>query len=227
LLISEYALREGIIFNALAEYFENQSKSEKHDVRFNSIKHLAEISDFDREHCDYVAKLSLILFDELKSLHKLPKVNKEYLEAAALLHDIGYHISYGQHHKHSYYIIRNSGLLGFNDLEISVIANIARYHRKSHPKPGHVEFNSLPAKQQDIVKILSAILRVADSLDRTHSQSVQGIKMKTNETAVNLKLKINSDNIDIELWSLERRKALFEEVFGKNISIEVNSKEAV
>ena len=226
MLISEYALREGIIFNALEEYGENQSKSEKHDVRFNSIRHLAEISDFDRGHCEHVAKLSLNLFDELKSLHKLSKLNKEYLEAAALLHDIGYHISYGQHHKHSYYIIRNSGLLGFNDLEISVIANIARYHRKSHPKPGHTEFNSLPAKQQNIVKMLSGILRVADSLDRTHSKSVKDIKIETNEATVKLNLKINSDNIDIELWSLERRKALFEEIFGKKLFVEVHSEDA-
>lgn len=224
MIISEYALREGIIFNALAEYFENQSKSEKHNVRLNSINHLAEISDFDRGHCEYVAKLSLIIFDKLMSLHKLPNVNKEYLEAAALLHDIGYHISYGQHHKHSFYIIRNSGLLGFNDMEILVIANIARYHRKSHPKPGHMEFNSLPSNQQETVKILAAILRVADSLDRTHSQSVQDVKIKTNESEVKLNLKINSDNIDIELWSLDRRKALFEEVFERKILTEVNTK---
>lgn len=227
MLISEYALREGIIFNALAEFDDNQSSSEKHNVRFNSIRHLAEISNFDREHCEHVAKLSLILFDELKSLHELPKVNKEYLEAAALLHDIGYHISYGQHHKHSYYIIRNSGLLGFNDQEISVIANIARYHRKSHPKPGHTEFSSLPSKQQEVVKVLSSILRVADSFDRTHSQSVKDISIKSNELAVKFNLNINSDNIDIELWSLERRKALFEEVFEKNIITKVISEESV
>lgn len=227
MIISEYALREGIIINALSEYFENNSESEKHNVRLNSVSNLAEISNFDRGHCEHVAKLSLTIFDELKSLHSLSKVNKEYLEAAALLHDIGYHISYEQHHKHSYYIIRNSGLLGFNDLEISVIANIARYHRKSHPKPGHMEFSSLPVKQQEIVKILSAILRVADSLDRTHSQSVQNIKITIEESAVNLNLKINSDNIDIELWSLEQREALFEEVFQKKIFTEVHTEDLV
>ena len=88
-----------------------------------------------------------------------------------------------------------------------------------------MEFNSLPAKQQDIVKILSAILRVADSLDRTHSQSVKDLRIKTNESVVKLNLKINSDNIDIELWSLERRVALFEEVFEKKISTEVVTEE--
>jgi exopolyphosphatase/guanosine-5'-triphosphate,3'-diphosphate pyrophosphatase len=220
-------LREGIIFNALAEYFDNQPGAEKHGVRFNSVSHLAEISNFDREHCANVAKLSLKLFDELKPLHKLPDLNREYLEAAALLHDIGYHISYGKHHKHSYYIIRNSGLLGFNDMEILVIANIARYHRKSHPKPGHAEFSSLPDKQKNVVKILAAILRVADSLDRKHSGTVEEIGIHSNDSDIKFLLNINSDNIDIELWSLERRKALFEEVFGKKLVVEVNNKQAV
>jgi exopolyphosphatase/guanosine-5'-triphosphate,3'-diphosphate pyrophosphatase len=154
-------------------------------------------------------------------------LNREYLEAAALLHDIGYHISYERHHKHSFYIIRNSGLLGFNDMEILVIANIARYHRKSHPKPGHTEFNSLPDKQKEIVKILAGILRVADSLDRSHSNFVENISIITNDSEIIFELAINSDNIDIELWSLERRKALFEEVFGKKLLVEVNTGEAV
>jgi exopolyphosphatase/guanosine-5'-triphosphate,3'-diphosphate pyrophosphatase len=227
MIISEYALREGIIFNALTEYFDNQPGPEKHNVRVNSIRHLAEISNFDREHCSQVAKLSLILFDELKPLHNLTNSNREYLEAAALLHDIGYHISYERHHKHSFYIIRNSGLLGFNDMEILVIANIARYHRKSHPKTAHTEFNALPDKQKEIVKILAGILRVADSLDRSHSKFVENISIITNDSEIIFELEINSDNIDIELWSLERRKALFEEVFGKKLLAEVNTRETV
>jgi exopolyphosphatase/guanosine-5'-triphosphate,3'-diphosphate pyrophosphatase len=224
MIISEYALREGIIFNALTEYFGNETDRGKHDVRFNSVTHLAESSNFDREHCKHVAKLALIIFDELKNIHKLPDLYKEYLEAAALLHDIGYHISYAQHHKHSFYIIRNSGLLGFNDLEILVIANIARYHRKSHPKSGHSEFSAMPAEKQEIVKVLASILRIADSLDRTHSYIINDISIKEEDSVIVLCLSTASDNIDIELWSLERRKGLFEEVFGKELKVEVNGK---
>ncbi len=225
MIISEYALREGIIFNALTDYFGSSRGGEKHDVRFNSITHLAEISNFDREHCRHVADLSLVLFDELKKLHNLPDIYKEYLEAAALLHDIGYHISYEKHHKHSFYIIRNSGLLGFDDMEILMIANIARYHRKSHPKPGHTEFNSMPSGQQEKVKILASILRVADALDRTHSGFVDELTISEKDSYIVMSINTKSDNIDIELWSLDRRKALFEEVFGRELRVDINGTE--
>ncbi|MDQ7815822.1 MAG: Ppx/GppA phosphatase family protein [Melioribacteraceae bacterium] len=219
--ISGYALREGIIIDTLQkEHINGSTKPNLIDIRKESVKHLAESSRYDVEHCRHIAKFALKIFDDLKKLHQLGDECREYLEAAAILHDIGYHISHTNHHYHSYYIIRNSELLGFNDNEISIIANTARYHRKSHPKKSHDDFNELPVRAQQIIKKLSAILRVADSFDRTHKRIIENLELRIENQIVRIKLKVKKNgNPEIELWSLERRKALFEEVFEKKIII--------
>lgn len=220
--ISGYALREGIIIDTLQKLSSDSSKPNLHDIRKDSIKHLAESSKYDREHCNHVAKLAVQIYDDLKKIHKLDGECREYLEAAALLHDIGYHISHTNHHHHSYYIIRNSELLGFNENEISIIAHTARYHRKSHPKSNHTDFDLMPGKSQDTVRKLSAIIRVADSFDRTHKRLVQNVECRVKSNWIELRLKISKNgNPEIELWSLERRKILFEEIFGMKLIVSV------
>lgn len=219
--ISEYALREGIIIDTIEKKFSAVTTPKLRDIRMNSVKHLAEISDYDYEHSEHVASLALQLFDETQSLHGLGNTEKEYLHYAALLHDIGYHISHEKHHKHSYYIIRNSNMLGFNDSEIAVIANVARYHRKSHPKQRHDEFSTLNSEQQKVVNKLAAILRVADSLDRTHKKLVTQISAHISNEHVKLTLTCPNGEPEIELWNVDRRKQLFENVFGKKILIKI------
>ena len=217
--ISGYALREGIVMDSFQKIRTIAEKPKLEDIRLESVKNLADKSQFDKKHCAHVANLALKLFDQLSSLHNLDNASREYLEAAARLHDIGYQISHTQHHRHSNYIIRNSELLGFNDNEIHIIAHVARYHRKSHPKLRHKEFANLPEKSKDIVRKLAALLRVVDSLDRTHMQKVKGINAKVKNITVELKLDYEGPKPDIEFWSFERRKGLFEEVFGKRIVI--------
>jgi exopolyphosphatase / guanosine-5'-triphosphate,3'-diphosphate pyrophosphatase len=218
--ISGYALREGIIIDTLQKHHSDLSKPGFEDIRRESISYLSKSFRNDISHGKHVAKLSLQLFDQTKDLHKLNEECREYLEAAAILHDVGYHISHANHHRHSYYIIRNSELLGFNDNEINIIAHTARYHRKSHPKSGHHEFKALPAEIQSIIKKLSALLRIADSFDRTHRKLVSGIGTIIKNKNVEILLQYNSKiKPDIELWNLERRKGLFEEVFDKKIII--------
>lgn len=219
LTISEYALREGIVVDSLQNLNIEQHRPRLSDIRYESVLQLAKTCYFDSEHCFHVANLATKIYDDLQDLHKLEGYAREYLIAASILHDIGHHISHNQHHKHSNYIIRNSELMGFNENEINIIANVARYHRKSHPKPKHPEFASLSSKDQLVVKKLSAILRVADSLDRSHKQKVNSIEAKVNNGTVELHLKINNKSIEIELWNLERREKLFEEVFEKEIRI--------
>lgn len=219
--ISDYALREGVIVDSMWKYGrEDFEKFKLKNIRRNSINHLADTFIYDRTHCDHVADLGLRLFDQLQPLHKLDDASREYLEAAAILHDIGHHISHEQHHKHSVYIIQNSELLGFNETEKNIIANIARYHRKSHPKKSHPEYNYLSSEQKEIVRKLASILRVADSLDRTHSKNIQDIDVLEFNGSVKLKLTYIREKPDIELWNLERRKYLFEEVFGKGLEVE-------
>jgi len=220
MIISDYALREGIILDSMNKFGIGGDESKLYDIRFESIKQLAESSKYDSKHCYFVSKLAVKLFNQIKVLHNLDENAREFLEAATILHDIGYHISHAQHHRHSYYIIRNSSILGFNDTEIEIIANVARYHRKSHPKITHEGYNSLSPNQQLIVKQLSAILRVADALDRTHNSVIPNFTTTITYSKVTITLQVN-DNIDVELWSLDRRKSLFEEVFNRKIIVKV------
>lgn len=212
--ISGYALREGIIIDTLQKEKHLTLQPELSDIRLESIKHLAQSCNYDRGHCYHVANLALQIYDQLNRQLNLKNECREYLEAAAILHDIGYHISHSQHHKHSQYIISNSELLGFNENEIRIIANIARYHRKSHPKERHKEFAVLNKNNKNTVLKLSGILRVADSLDRTHKAKIDSVRIeKENKKLLFIVHTKNNASIDLEHWSFESRKKLFEDVF--------------
>ncbi|OGL42323.1 MAG: hypothetical protein A2161_13120, partial [Candidatus Schekmanbacteria bacterium RBG_13_48_7] len=220
--ISNYALREGIIIDTLQKSNIKSLDPDLRDIRNMSVEQLAASCRFDRKHCEHVASLSQQLFDQLKDLHKLDDECSEYLKAGAKLHDIGYHISHSSHHKHSDYIIRNSELLGFNQNEIAIIANIARYHRKSHPKKRHKDYFLLSPKTRDIIRRLAALLRVADSLDRSHAKKIMRIDVSNTKDAVILNINNLNGDLNLEIWDFERRKGLFEEVFGKKILLRKN-----
>ena len=222
MIISEYALREGIIIDTMQKLHSHSSKPGFEDIRKQSVINLVKSYRNDISHSKHVAKLSLKLFDQLKELHMLDENSRECLEAASILHDVGYHISHASHHQHSLYIIRNSELLGFNENEINIIAHTARYHRKSHPKSSHQEFKALSSEIQMIIKKLAAILRLADSFDRTHRKLIENFQSTVKDKTVEIQLFCSSKKPDIELWNLERRKGLFEEVFNKKIVIKYN-----
>ena len=220
--ISGFALREGIVIDSMQKHHADLSKPGFEDIRKQSIYKLAKACLDDISHSEHVAKLSLQLFDQLKELHGLGNEHRECLEAAAILHDVGYHIAHANHHHHSFYIIKNSELLGFNENEIDIIAHTARYHRKSHPKANHHEYNELPYMTKMIIKKLSGILRIADSFDRTHRKLVSDLQASVKNHTVEIKLFYNGEiKPDIELWNLERRKGLFEEVFEKKIVVRI------
>ena len=140
---SDYALREGVLLDTM-QRTRGGSLHHLRDVSRRSVRDVAELFDEEPEHSAHVARLALELFDATSTLHGLDEGCREYLEAAALLANVGLFISHSQHHLHSYYVIRNSErLTGFTDAEIEIIAQIARYHRKSAPKPSHAEFAAL------------------------------------------------------------------------------------
>lgn len=218
--LSNYALREGIVFDTISKEHTTLLNEDLEDIRYRSIISLAENCKFDKSHSEHVTRLSLRIFEQLKSLHNLTIKDEEYLEAAAILHDIGHNLSHAQHHKHSYYLIRNCELLGFNDEEIEIIANISRYHRKSHPKLKHDNFSKLSPKNKERVRKLAGILRIADGLDRGHNSVIQDIKIISNDGLYEFDLIINSDiNPELEIWGANMRKTLFEEAFGKKVDI--------
>jgi exopolyphosphatase/guanosine-5'-triphosphate,3'-diphosphate pyrophosphatase len=134
------------------------------------------------------------------------------LESASLLHDVGYYINYTRHHKHSYHLIVHSRLIGFSPREIAVIANVARYHRRAEPRKKHENFSALSPADKKLVVKLSAILRLADGLDRSHSQRIQEVRCEKHKKNLTLYL-ISDKDIEIEIWGAKQKAELFEEVF--------------
>ncbi len=225
IVTSVYALREGILLDTVQKLAgEERLVAHLTDVRKTSIYHLAEACQYESRHAATVRRMALSLFDQLHALHGLGNAEREYLEAASVLHDIGYHISHAQHHKHSYYLIRHSELLGFTDREIAIIANVARYHRKSHPRVKHEGFPQLGERDQHIVRALAALLRIADGLDRRHQDIFTAITAEHRDGGIDLRLALKRDtDPGIELWGAARRKELFEEFFRKPVRLIVET----
>ncbi len=148
---SDYALREGVLLDTIQRQRGSELHESLRDVSRRSVRQLAARCDDDPAHSEHVARLAVELFDATADLHGLDNLCRGLLEAAALLANVGLVISHSKHHLHSYYVIRNSELVGFTDPEIELIALVARYHRKSAPKPTHPEFVQLDADAQRTV----------------------------------------------------------------------------
>ena len=170
-------------------------------VRRASVLELARRLDPDRPHSEQVTRLALNLFDELGDLHGMGPYERKLLEYAARLHDVGWSIGGRRHHKHSMNLIRDEGLAGFSPLEISLIAGVARYHRRALPKRKHAEFAELPERFQKVVADLAAMLRVADGLDFTHRSVVERIEASWDSRTLRLTV------ISLRPAVVEREKA--------------------
>jgi exopolyphosphatase/guanosine-5'-triphosphate,3'-diphosphate pyrophosphatase len=207
LTLCDFALREGLILDYIKKNGAHIRTVERYpDVRRRSVIELAERCNYAASHAAQVARLSLSLFDATQSAHQLGPREREWLEYAALLHDIGTHISYERHHKHSQYLILHGDLRGFAPDEISVMSLIARYHRQSTPKKSHAEFSALDQGQKRVVRLLGAILRLAEGLDRSHTQAVRAVDVS--ETAEGLRVRLRTgDDPELELWAAQRHAA--------------------
>jgi exopolyphosphatase/guanosine-5'-triphosphate,3'-diphosphate pyrophosphatase len=179
LFVSRRGLRDGLMVDLLARSYPGYGGAWTEEVtRTQSLEEIGEKYNYDAAHCQQVSRIALKLFDQLKHLHKLPNRFESLLHASAMLHDIGLYIGYPKHHKHTYYLIKSSLSGSFDHAELDLIANIARYHRKARPSLRHVGFCQLSPFQQDIVRKLSAILRVADALDYHHQSKIRDLTCK-------------------------------------------------
>jgi exopolyphosphatase / guanosine-5'-triphosphate,3'-diphosphate pyrophosphatase len=218
-VFSEAALREGVLLDTIAR-LQGGALHHLRDVSRRSIRALAERCDDDVAHSTHVASMALQLFDATESLHGLAADAREYLEAGALLANVGLVISHSKHHLHSYYVIRNSELTGLTDTEIEIIAQIARYHRKSAPKVGHAEFGRLSPADQRLVTTLAAILRVAIGLDRSHDGRVRSVMAHVRRDRLVIEaLGKRGKEISLELYTANERSNLLEEVLGQRVEI--------
>jgi exopolyphosphatase/guanosine-5'-triphosphate,3'-diphosphate pyrophosphatase len=218
--LCDLALREGVVL----DYIRRNSKHIKHvenipDVRRRSSLELAERCNYYAEHAQQVVRLALAIFDQTRALHGLTDREREWLEFAALLHDIGSHISYERHHRHSYYLIRNGDLRGFDPDEIEVIALVARYHRRGTPKRSHEEYSRLPSPLRRTVRTLASILRVAESLDRSHTQTISSLDLRDRGDDALLQVHTSAD-AELEVWATNRHLRPFERMLGKPVRLE-------
>jgi len=219
LVLCEWALREGILLDYIHGHPRALARAEAYpDVRRRSVVALAERCQYDEAHARHVAALSLSLFDQTRARHGLADRERALLEYASLLHDIGHHISYPGHHKHTYYLIKNGGLRGFDPREIELVASVARYHRRGHPRRKHPAFAALDREDRHAVRVLAGCLRVADALDRSHRQVVKRLSVGERAGALRIRAESRGD-CELETWGVGPRAQLLAEVLGLDVRV--------
>lgn len=194
------------------------TKNNSTSQRIDAATAFARQHDSNPRHALQVTQNALALFDALHALHGLGRWEREILEAAALLHDIGYQVRPNQHHKGSRDLILESGLSGFSQEELMVIACVARYHRGADPRPDHKVFRGLDADRRAVVCRLAAILRIGDGLDRSHANSLRSLHAEQMDNVIRIRV-IQQRPTPLDIAAGSEKKALFEEIFGLSVEI--------
>jgi len=218
--VSHKELRDGMLVDYLSN-FEGYRELQKTPLHTRSILHLGRSFNFDEKHSKTVSTLALQLFDSAKQLglHYLSDKYRELLAYAATLHDIGDIISFNNHHLHSHYIISNAELYGFEPQEITIIANVARFHRKKIPTNKTLKKINLTEEAKYAVMVLSMFLRLAEKLDRSHTGLIYKAEFIRNEEGV-ATLSFNSKtDCSLEKWSIIQNRRAFFETFQKQLDV--------
>jgi len=213
-------LREGVIIEHLQE-IETESLPPVPDVDDRKLRDVFAVGrrfGYEENHALKVAAMAEKIFDDLAPIYGLRRHERTLLSAAALLHDVGYHISHEAHHKHSHYLIKYSEITGFTEDEKSIIANVARYHRKAFPKPNHSYYTALSETDRNIVDRLSSILRIADGLDRGYEGRVSDIKIEKGKNGLTLTL-ISDEDCANEIYAIKMKKEFFEQTYGCSLLV--------
>jgi exopolyphosphatase / guanosine-5'-triphosphate,3'-diphosphate pyrophosphatase len=220
LTLCDLALREGLVLDYIRRNKRQIAQVDRiPDVRRRSTIELAERCNYYAAHAQQVARLALALFDQTRAVHQLTDREREWLEYAALMHDLGVHISYPRHHRHSYYLIKNGDLRGFHPDEIEVMALVARYHRRGTPKKSHEEYAGLSGSLRRSVRMLASMLRVAESLDRSHAQVISALEVHDRGDDVVVQVRTSGD-AELEIWATTRHLKPFEQVLRKPVTLE-------
>jgi exopolyphosphatase/guanosine-5'-triphosphate,3'-diphosphate pyrophosphatase len=217
LKVNDRGIREGLILRGLKKHgllTAPPARSWR-----ESVLHFAASCHFDRHHALKVAGLALQVFDALARQYGLGERDRRILESAALLHDVGYFINYSSHHKHSYHLIRHADLFGFTPREREIVANVARYHRKSLPKKKHDTFMRLSPADRKLVVMLGGILRLADGLDRSRTGRVTVVEPIVSPSRLLLRLDGDGD-LSVEVYGATAKSELFCAAFNLQLVLE-------
>lgn len=222
LLVPRVGLRDGLVRDVVAGHLETAHAADRRETVLAGARALARKYHCELAHADKVREIAVTLFDATQSLHALGAEERVLLEAAAMLHDIGAFVSASGHHKHSYYLIRASDLVGLAADERELVGLVARYHRRSHPRRAHPGFAELPREDRDVVIRLAALLRLADALDREHQAKVARVEVKLGKRALELTLvpeHKQDRELALERWAVRRKGTLFTEAFGLPVEV--------
>ncbi len=218
LTVGEWALREGIVLDAIGHHDAADWSGDPRAIRQASVLELCRRCNWDESHGRQVARLAVRLFDETRPLHDLPAGDRELLEQASLLHDIGAHVASESHHKHTEYLILHGRLRGFSPEEVAVLATLGRFHRGGDPRVSREPLASLGPEWQERVPRLAALLRLADGLDRSRSAAVSDVRVTMADDRVQLAVVAEGD-AEVDLWGARRKRELFEKVFGRRLEV--------
>jgi len=218
LVVSAYGIREGVLLEAARV---TPTLADPGEARDRSVLQLAERTHYEEAHARHVQRLALQLFDALGARLGSAPSERQLLADAAVLHDIGYHINYDKHNKHSYHLIQYAELLGVTPGEQIIIANVARYHRGSVPKMKHENFGQLDQQMRDTILRLAALLRVADGFDRGHAGAVDSVKVRWTRRALRITAVPNprGQSIRLDLWGAARKSRLLSKVADTPVEI--------
>ena len=218
LVVSNYGIREGLLLEAAHV---TPAAAQHGEARTRSVRQLAERCHYEAGHAQQVRALALQLFDALGARIGCAAEERQTLADAALLHDIGYHISYERHHKHAYYLIVNAELLGMTPDEQVVIANVARYHRGAEPRKRHRNLEPLSLEARERVARLAALLRVADGFDRGHVAAVEKLMVRVAGGVIRIRPypRKAGDELRLERWGASRKSGLLESVSGLRVEV--------
>ncbi|HJV64996.1 MAG TPA: Ppx/GppA phosphatase family protein [Geomonas sp.] len=219
LKVNERGIREGLILQGLRKQGLLAEKTARNWR--GSVMEFAHSCHYEPEHSQQVGKLALEVFQALAKRYKFTAKDARLLEAAALMHDVGYFISYASHHKHSYHLIRHADLFGFTPRERELMANIARYHRKALPKKKHDEFVRLAAGDRALVSKLGGILRLCDGLDRRRNSVVEKLECTLTSTTLQIRT-VGHDDMSVEVHGAQAKSDLFEAAFNIKVVVEAN-----
>src|SRR3954468_141474 len=220
ILVNERGIRDGLLLHMISELPNRSTAGQlpQSGNRMDWVRHFARKCRSNERHCEQVATLALQIFDGLKARFGLPASSRDLLQAAALLHDIGYLISHSKHHKHAYHLILHGDLPGFSPHEIELIANVVRYHRRAFPKKRHEKLPPYAGERAALDCPSDRIFPNCQRLDRTHSQTVTGVKLR----AIKHRLRLNIEapaSPQVESADAQRKSDLFRKAFDTELEL--------
>jgi exopolyphosphatase/guanosine-5'-triphosphate,3'-diphosphate pyrophosphatase len=211
-------LKEGVLVDLAREHFVPRDFGGEAAAVTEACLRLGRRYHFDEQHGTLVARFATRLFDDLASRHRMSPRDRILLHAAALLHDVGDFVRYEGHHKHSYYLIVHADLMGLSPVERDIVANVARYHRKSPPQLDHENFRALAREDRAKVKAMASILRIADALDREHRAKVTGVGGRIEGDSLVLELS-GTDDRSLEEWTVAAKCGMLKDALGLDVRI--------